>query len=153
TGFDRLTETMLAEQPPPVRDRRAAVGWNRPAPRLRPRTPARRGPAGRIDCAGSTSAPSDAHRARSVASRQNVFLFSSAFCASLVRHFTLSKGAVMKRRVLSSLISLGAGAFLLHNSLAAQQPSVPEIPFDSVPNFLKLPADLYLGEASGVAVS
>ena len=31
--------------------------------------------------------------------------------------------------------------------------SVPEIPFDSVPNFLKLPPNLYLGEASGVAVN
>ena len=30
---------------------------------------------------------------------------------------------------------------------------VPEIPFDSVPNFLKLPPNLYLGEASGVAVN
>jgi DNA-binding beta-propeller fold protein YncE len=30
---------------------------------------------------------------------------------------------------------------------------VPEIAFDSVPNFLKLPPDLYLGEASGVAVN
>src|SRR6202048_2636945 len=28
-----------------------------------------------------------------------------------------------------------------------------EIPFDSVPDFLKLPPDLYLGEASGVAVN
>jgi streptogramin lyase len=34
----------------------------------------------------------------------------------------------------------------------AQQP-VPVIPFDSVPNPLKLPKDLYLGEASGVAVN
>ena len=34
----------------------------------------------------------------------------------------------------------------------AQQP-VPEIPFDSIPNFFKLPADLHLGEASGVAVN
>ena len=33
----------------------------------------------------------------------------------------------------------------------AQQ--VPEIPFDSVPNFLKLPPDMNLGEASGVAVN
>ena len=30
---------------------------------------------------------------------------------------------------------------------------VPEIPYDSVPNFLKLPPDLHLGEASGVAVN
>jgi hypothetical protein len=30
---------------------------------------------------------------------------------------------------------------------------VPEIPFDSVPDFLKMPADMYLGEASGVAIN
>jgi DNA-binding beta-propeller fold protein YncE len=30
---------------------------------------------------------------------------------------------------------------------------VPEIPYESVPNFLKLPPNLYLGEASGVAVN
>jgi sugar lactone lactonase YvrE len=30
--------------------------------------------------------------------------------------------------------------------------SVPEIPFDSVPDFLKLPRDLYIGEPAGVAV-
>src|SRR5258708_17421391 len=34
----------------------------------------------------------------------------------------------------------------------AQEPA-PEIPFTSVPNLLKLPKDLYLGEASGVAVN
>jgi len=34
----------------------------------------------------------------------------------------------------------------------AQQPP-PEIPFHSVPNFLKLPADLYFGEVAGVAVN
>src|SRR6185437_2268043 len=40
---------------------------------------------------------------------------------------------------------LGATAF-------AQQ-SVPEIPYDSVPNFLKLPPNLYLGEVAGVAAN
>ena len=37
----------------------------------------------------------------------------------------------------------------------AQQDSnrVPEIPYRSVPDFLKLPADLYLGEVAGVAVN
>ena len=35
----------------------------------------------------------------------------------------------------------------------AQQPQVAEIPFQSVPDFLKLPTDLYLGEAAGVAVN
>ena len=31
--------------------------------------------------------------------------------------------------------------------------AVPEIPFDSVPGFLKLPPDMYLGEVAGVAVN
>ena len=33
------------------------------------------------------------------------------------------------------------------------QQAVPEIPFDSVPNFLKLPADVNFGEDAGVAVN
>ena len=41
----------------------------------------------------------------------------------------------------------------LSTSLFAQQPQVPEIQFQSVPDPLKLPADLYLGEAAGVAVN
>src|SRR5437667_3321222 len=41
---------------------------------------------------------------------------------------------------------------MISPALFAQQ-SVPEIPFDSVPNFFKLPADLHFGEASGVAVN
>ncbi len=36
---------------------------------------------------------------------------------------------------------------------AAAQQTAPEIQFDSVPNFLKLPKDLYIGEPSGVAVN
>src|ERR1700722_1133680 len=36
--------------------------------------------------------------------------------------------------------------------LLAQQ-AAPEIPFDSVPNPVKLPAGMYLGEVSGVAVN
>ena len=43
--------------------------------------------------------------------------------------------------------------FLLASSLAAQQSSVPEIRFRSVPDFLQLPSDLYFGEVSGVAVN
>lgn len=42
---------------------------------------------------------------------------------------------------------------LLLCPLAYAQQNVPEIPFDSVANFLKLPADMYLGEVSGVAVN
>ena len=36
---------------------------------------------------------------------------------------------------------------------AAAQVSVPEIPFDSAPDFLKMPQDIYLGEAAGVATN
>jgi DNA-binding beta-propeller fold protein YncE len=38
-------------------------------------------------------------------------------------------------------------------TLLAQPARVPEIPYRSVPGFLKLPADLYLGEVAGVAVN
>jgi len=50
----------------------------------------------------------------------------------------------MKPWLVGALMLLSPAAF-------AQQP--PEIPFDSVPNFLKLPPDMHLGEASGVAVN
>ena len=53
----------------------------------------------------------------------------------------------MKRYSLIMLACLGAMAF------GAGSAKAQEIPFDSVPNFLKLPPDLYLGEASGVAVN
>jgi DNA-binding beta-propeller fold protein YncE len=35
----------------------------------------------------------------------------------------------------------------------AQEKAAPEIPYESVPNLLKLPNDVYLGEAAGVAVN
>ena len=41
--------------------------------------------------------------------------------------------------------------FLLTTSVLAQQP--PNIPYQSVPDFLKLPPDLYFGEVAGVAVN
>ena len=43
--------------------------------------------------------------------------------------------------------------FLLVGSLCAQQAAVPEIRYHSVPDFLKLPPDLYFGEVVGVAVN
>jgi len=45
-----------------------------------------------------------------------------------------------------------AGCILVAASSAAQQ-RAPEIAFDSVPNFLKLPAGMNFGEVSGVAVN
>ena len=43
--------------------------------------------------------------------------------------------------------------FLTAGTLFAQQAPVPEIPYRSVPDFLKPPPDLYFGEVSGVAVN
>jgi DNA-binding beta-propeller fold protein YncE len=43
--------------------------------------------------------------------------------------------------------------FLAIGSAYAQQTPVPEIRYHSVPDFLKLPPDLYLGEVPGVAVN
>jgi 6-bladed beta-propeller len=54
----------------------------------------------------------------------------------------------MTRCLILALAGLAAGAF--GDDLG---PQVPEIPYDSVPNFLKLPPDMYLGEVSGVAVN
>jgi hypothetical protein len=42
---------------------------------------------------------------------------------------------------------------LLSTSAMAQSTSAPELRFDSVPNFIKLPPDMNLGEATGVAVN
>jgi hypothetical protein len=41
----------------------------------------------------------------------------------------------------------------LSGTLLAQEARVPEIPYSSVQDFLKLPSDLYLGETAGVAVN
>ncbi len=51
------------------------------------------------------------------------------------------------KRWLFSFVVIVAG-------VAAQaQPAVPQIAFDSIPDPVKLPKDMYLGEASGVAVN
>jgi hypothetical protein len=53
------------------------------------------------------------------------------------------------RQIAFALVMMSAAAF-------AQEPApktAPTIPFDSAPNFLKLPPDMYLGEAAGVAVN
>jgi len=42
---------------------------------------------------------------------------------------------------------------LLSPSAFAQSTSAPELQFDSVPNFIKLPPDMHLGEAAGVATN
>ena len=49
------------------------------------------------------------------------------------------------RNILALLLLLAPPAFA--------QNAVPEIPFDSAPDFIKLPPDMFLGEAAGVAVN
>ena len=44
-------------------------------------------------------------------------------------------------------------ALPLYAQSKAKVQNVPEIPFDSVPNALKLPDNLYLGEGIGVATN
>jgi streptogramin lyase len=56
------------------------------------------------------------------------------------------------KHLLLTLILL-ATACLPAGYVLAQQSSVPQIPFQSVPDFLKLPDNMYLGEVSGVAVN
>jgi len=57
----------------------------------------------------------------------------------------------LARTLILALACFTAGSVAFGDDLGGTQ--VPEIPFESVPNFLKLPPDLYLGEASGVAVN
>ena len=53
-----------------------------------------------------------------------------------------------------ALAILAAGhAISAQQQFGGAQLAVPEIPFDSVPNFLKLPDNLYLGEVTGVATN
>ena len=55
------------------------------------------------------------------------------------------------RRLLAALLLLAAPA--MAQTQAPAPTAVPEIPFDSVPDFIKLPPDMFLGEAAGVAVN
>src|SRR5262245_46206368 len=58
-------------------------------------------------------------------------------------------GLIMQRTAKLWLIA----AVLLAATPLIGQNTIPEIPYDSAPNFLKLPDGLYLGEAVGVATN
>src|ERR1044071_9999462 len=49
------------------------------------------------------------------------------------------------------LVSLGAAQLVAQNKAKAE--NVPTIPHTSVPNFFKLPPDLYFGEGIGIATN
>src|SRR3982751_3309413 len=63
----------------------------------------------------------------------------AVYCASF------QEGAV-KRLALATISTL-----VLATNAFAQSP--PEIPYDSVPNFFKLPPDMNFGEGAGIAVN
>src|ERR1700730_15756766 len=48
---------------------------------------------------------------------------------------------------------VAAGSVCAFAQAKAKAQNVPEIPYESVPNFLKLPPNLYLGEGIGVATN
>lgn len=50
-------------------------------------------------------------------------------------------------------VAIVALLFLVSSPAFAQRPAVPAIPYQSIPNAIKLPQNLYLGEAAGVAVN
>jgi hypothetical protein len=60
---------------------------------------------------------------------------------------------MMHRWLLGLSVALTASVAVPALTPAVAQEAVPQIPFESVPNFLKLPADINLGEAAGVAVN
>lgn len=62
------------------------------------------------------------------------------FCAAVVVTF-------------STIVVQALGTLVLLSSPVMAQQSVPEIPFESIPDPLRLPPDLYFGEATGVAVN
>jgi hypothetical protein len=55
--------------------------------------------------------------------------------------------------LLIALVIVHAWAPILSAQTKAKAQNVPEIPYDSVPNFLKLPPNVYLGEGIGVATN
>ena len=57
------------------------------------------------------------------------------------------------KRLLSVAVTFMVLVLALAGSSLAQSSPVPEIPYRSVPDFLKLPPNMYLGEVSGVAVN
>src|ERR1043165_7374275 len=66
----------------------------------------------------------------------------------------------MKRTLILTLsvaallvVAFGGGTSAQQQQFGGAQLAVPEIPFDSVPNLLKLPDGLYLGEVPGVATN
>ena len=57
----------------------------------------------------------------------------------------------MKRSLTAIFLVLLCAPALVFAQAKAKAENVPDIPYDSVPNFLKMPPNIYLGEGIGVA--
>ena len=60
---------------------------------------------------------------------------------------------MMHRWLIGAAVALTAPLTAQMTAPAMAQETVPQIPYESVPDFLKLPPDIHLGEAAGVAVN
>jgi sugar lactone lactonase YvrE len=60
---------------------------------------------------------------------------------------------MMHRWLIGAAVALAAPLTAQMTAPAMAQENVPQIPYESVPDFLKLPPDMHLGEAAGVAVN
>ena len=67
--------------------------------------------------------------------------------------FACSCCNLLSRRRFIAAMGAQAAALALAPRIAAAAESVPTIAYDSVPNLLRLPRDLYFGEVSGVALN
>src|SRR5277367_1291991 len=86
------------------------------------------------------------HRGRAVCKPGGCCILRLWRRAARVRRTANEGEGVMRHWLVGILMLAGAPAL-------AQQTAVPVIPFDSVPNPLRMPTDLYLGEVSGIAVN
>jgi NHL repeat-containing protein len=67
--------------------------------------------------------------------------------------FACSCCNILSRRRFIAALGAQAAALALTPRIAAAAETVPTIAYDSVPNLLRLPRDLYFGEVSGVALN
>ena len=71
----------------------------------------------------------------------------------MVSHGAMRMFGVATIVTVSTIVLQAFGTLALLSSPVMAQQSVPEIPFESIPDPLRLPPDLYFGEVTGVAVN
>ena len=71
----------------------------------------------------------------------------------MISHRAIWKFGAAAVRIFHAIVVQALGVLVLLSSPVMAQQAVPEIPFESISDPLKLPPDLYFGEATGVAVN